>query len=111
VNRYSAAPERLRNRPAAARAFLLRRRLASAGDIAALHEYARRLKEEGREGLCDRWECDPEKSLRVRARIGDRRVLPLVKAFLKARIMNERGDLEGTLTDTPQGGILTAPTQ
>src|SRR6266511_3036018 len=48
---------------------------------------------------------------RVRARVGDRRVLRLVKAFLKAGIMNERGDLEETRTGTPQGGILTAPTQ
>ena len=48
---------------------------------------------------------------RVRARVGDRRVLRLVKAFLKAGIMNERGDFEETRTGTPQGGILTAPTQ
>src|SRR6266508_2911930 len=44
---------------------------------------------------------------RVRAQVGDRRVLRLVKAFLKAGIMNERGDLEETRTGTPQGGILS----
>jgi RNA-directed DNA polymerase len=44
---------------------------------------------------------------RVRARVADRRVLRLVKASLKAGIMNERGDLEETRTGTPQGGILS----
>lgn len=44
---------------------------------------------------------------RVRTRVADRRVLRLLKAFLKAGIMLERGDLEGTLTGTPQGGILS----
>ena len=44
---------------------------------------------------------------RVRARIGDKRVLRLVKAFLKAGIMTEHGDREETLTGTPQGGILS----
>jgi hypothetical protein len=38
-------------------------------------------------------------------------VLALIKAFLKAGIMTEHGDLEAQLTGTPQGGILTAPTQ
>jgi RNA-directed DNA polymerase len=44
---------------------------------------------------------------RVRARVADRRVLRLIKAFLKAGIMLEPGELEGTLTGTPQGGILS----
>ena len=44
---------------------------------------------------------------RVRERVADRRVLRLVKAFLKAGIMNEQGDLEETRTGTPQGGILS----
>lgn len=44
---------------------------------------------------------------RVRARIGDKRVLRLVKAFLKAGILTEHGDREETLTGTPQGGILS----
>jgi RNA-directed DNA polymerase len=44
---------------------------------------------------------------RVRKRIRDKRVLALVKAFLKAGIMNEQGRLKGTVTGTPQGGILS----
>jgi len=48
---------------------------------------------------------------RVRRRIADKRVLTLIKALLKAGIMTEQGDLEAQLTGTPQGGILTAPTQ
>ena len=44
---------------------------------------------------------------RVRVRIGDKRVLRLVKAFLKAGIMAEHGGLEQTVTGTPQGGILS----
>jgi len=44
---------------------------------------------------------------RLRARITDKRVGALVKAFLKAGIMTESGDREETLTGTPQGGILS----
>jgi RNA-directed DNA polymerase len=44
---------------------------------------------------------------RVRARIKDKRVLALVKAFLKAGVMTELGDVEDTATGTPQGGILS----
>lgn len=44
---------------------------------------------------------------RVRARIKDKRVLRLVKAFLKAGLLTELGDLEDTRTGTPQGGILS----
>ncbi|MCA1697522.1 MAG: group II intron reverse transcriptase/maturase [Actinobacteria bacterium] len=44
---------------------------------------------------------------RVRARIADKRVMALVKAFLKAGIMTELGDLENTVAGTPQGGILS----
>ena len=44
---------------------------------------------------------------RVRARIADKRVLGLVKAFLKAGILNEHGGLQAQLTSTPQGGILS----
>ena len=43
----------------------------------------------------------------VRSRIADKRVLSLVKAFLKAGIMSEHGGLEAQLTGTPQGGILS----
>ncbi len=44
---------------------------------------------------------------RLRARIKDRRVLALVKAFLKAGVMTHIGDREDSLTGTPQGGILS----
>ena len=44
---------------------------------------------------------------RVRARVKDKRVLRLVKAFLKAGILTELGEVEDTDTGTPQGGILS----
>lgn len=44
---------------------------------------------------------------RVRARIKDKRVLALVKAFLKAGVLTELGDRQDTHTGTPQGGILS----
>ncbi|MFI5067519.1 MAG: hypothetical protein ACHP9Z_26545, partial [Streptosporangiales bacterium] len=48
---------------------------------------------------------------RVRARVGDKRVLALVKAFLKAGILTEDGTLADTSAGSPQGSILTPPTQ
>ncbi|MDE0168346.1 MAG: reverse transcriptase domain-containing protein, partial [bacterium] len=44
---------------------------------------------------------------RVRDRIGDKRVLRLVKAFLKAGVLCEDGSRHRTITGTPQGGILS----
>jgi RNA-directed DNA polymerase len=44
---------------------------------------------------------------RVRERITDKRVLALVKAFLKAGIMTGSGDTEQAYAGTPQGGILS----
>jgi RNA-directed DNA polymerase len=44
---------------------------------------------------------------RVRARIADKRVLALVKSFLKAGIMPEAGQVRGTASGTPQGGIAS----
>jgi RNA-directed DNA polymerase len=44
---------------------------------------------------------------RVRARVGDKRVLVLVRAFLKAGILTEDGELEDTSAGTPQGSILS----
>ncbi len=44
---------------------------------------------------------------RVRERIGDKRVLALVKAFLKAGILSRETGLRETRTGTPQGGILS----
>src|SRR5258708_4674967 len=48
---------------------------------------------------------------RLRARIKDKRIGALVKAFLKSGVLTELGNREETLTGTPQGGILTPPTQ
>jgi RNA-directed DNA polymerase len=48
---------------------------------------------------------------RLRVRIKDKRTCALVKAFLKSGILTELGDREETRTGTPQGGILTPPTQ
>ena len=44
---------------------------------------------------------------RVRDRIGDKRVLALVKAFLTAGVLTEQGVNRQTVTGTPQGGILS----
>src|SRR6201998_406686 len=43
----------------------------------------------------------------VRARGKDKRVLALVKAFLKSGVLTELGEHRETLTGTPQGGILS----
>jgi RNA-directed DNA polymerase len=44
---------------------------------------------------------------RLRRRVGDKRVLALVKAFLKAGILGEDQVNRETRTGTPQGGILS----
>jgi RNA-directed DNA polymerase len=44
---------------------------------------------------------------RVRVRVKDKRVLALVKAFLKAGVLTETGQREDSFTGTPQGGILS----
>jgi RNA-directed DNA polymerase len=44
---------------------------------------------------------------RVRARVADKRVLGLVKAFLIAGILEKDGQIRSTKTGTPQGGILS----
>ena len=44
---------------------------------------------------------------RVRDRIGDKRVLGWVKAFLRAGVLTEEGVNRETTTGTPQGGILS----
>jgi RNA-directed DNA polymerase len=49
----------------------------------------------------------PALMARVRARVGDKRVVTLVKAFLKAGILREDGALEDTSAGTPQGSILS----
>ena len=44
---------------------------------------------------------------RVRKRVGDKRVLSLVKAFLKSDILGEDRQLRESSTGAPQGGILS----
>src|SRR4051794_25759208 len=44
---------------------------------------------------------------RVRRRVGDKRVLGWVTAFLRAGILSEEGLSRETITGTPQGGILS----
>jgi RNA-directed DNA polymerase len=44
---------------------------------------------------------------RVAARISDRRVLALVRAFLASGLLTETGISRATFTGTPQGGILS----
>jgi RNA-directed DNA polymerase len=48
---------------------------------------------------------------RVRLRIADKRVLALIKSFLKAGVMSADGRIRNSDTGTPQGGIMTPPTQ
>lgn len=43
----------------------------------------------------------------VRRRIGDKRVLNLIKAFLKSGVLSEDGVTRETYAGTPQGGILS----
>jgi RNA-directed DNA polymerase len=45
---------------------------------------------------------------RMRGRIGDKRVLGLVKAFLKSGILGEDGELRESATGAPQGGLCSA---
>jgi RNA-directed DNA polymerase len=44
---------------------------------------------------------------RVRSRVGDKRVLAVVKAFLHAGVLGEDGTMRDSTTGTPQGGILS----
>jgi RNA-directed DNA polymerase len=45
---------------------------------------------------------------RVRARVKDKRVLALVKAFLRSGVLTELGDRRDTTTGTPQGSLCSA---
>jgi RNA-directed DNA polymerase len=44
---------------------------------------------------------------RIRRRVGDRRVLALLKAFLKAGVLTEAGGTSDSRMGTPQGGIIS----
>jgi RNA-directed DNA polymerase len=44
---------------------------------------------------------------RIRERVSDKRILGLVKAFLRAGLLSEGGLHRRTITGTPQGGVLS----
>jgi RNA-directed DNA polymerase len=44
---------------------------------------------------------------RVRLRLADKRVLALIKAFLKAGVMSADGMVRDSTSGTPQGGSAT----
>ena len=78
--------------------------------VAEVHHFASRSYEwivEGDIKACFDEISHPALMDRVRARIEDKRVLALVKAFLKAGILIEDGTLSDTDAGTPQGSILS----
>jgi RNA-directed DNA polymerase len=82
----------------------------SPGRIAEIHQFASRSYEwvlEGDIEACFDMIDHPALMGRVRDRVGDKRVLALVKAFLRSGILGEDGELRSTNTGTPQGGILS----
>ena len=79
--------------------------------VAEVHHFASRSYEwivEGDIKACFDEISHPALMDRVRNRIGDKRVLALVKAFLKAGILCEDGTESDTDTGTPQGGLCAA---
>jgi RNA-directed DNA polymerase len=46
----------------------------------------------------------------VAERVTDRKVLRLVRGFLRAGIVAQHGGFAASLTGTPQGGVATPPT-
>ncbi len=88
--------------------FRPRRRAQDA--IAEIHQFASRSYEWVLEGDIEAcFDMIDHAALmdRVRRRVGDKRVLGLVKAFLRSGILGEDGHLRNTTTGTPQGGILS----
>jgi RNA-directed DNA polymerase len=74
--------------------------------VAEIHHFASRSYEwivEGDIKACFDEISHPALLARVRERVGDKRVLALVKAFLKAGILLEDGTLSDTDAGTPQG--------
>jgi len=79
--------------------------------VAEIHHFASRSYEwivEGDIKACFDEISHPALLERVRRRVGDKRVLALVKAFLKAGILSEDGTLTDTSAGTPQGGLCAA---
>ena len=88
--------------------FRPRRRAQDA--IAEIHQFASRSYEWVFEGDIEACfdEIDHTALMdRVRRRIGDKRILAVVKAFLHAGILGEDGQMRTTTSGTPQGGILS----
>ena len=88
--------------------FRPRRRVQDA--IAEIHFYTSRSYEwivEGDIKACFDEISHTDLMDRVRARIGDKRVMDLVKAFLKAGILGEDQVERASITGAPQGGILS----
>ena len=88
--------------------FRPRRRAQDA--IAEIHQFASRSYEWVLEGDIEAcFDMIDHTALmgRVRRRVGDKRVLGLVKAFLRSGILGEDGQLRNTATGTPQGGIFS----
>jgi RNA-directed DNA polymerase len=79
--------------------------------VAEIHHFASRSYERIVEGdikSCFDEISHPVLMARVRRRVGDKRVLALVKAFLKAGILTEDGTLTDTSAGTPQGALCAA---
>ena len=78
--------------------------------IAEIHHYTSRSYEwvvEGDIKACFDEIAHAPLLVRVGVRIGDKRVLGLVKAFLKSGILGEDGELRASDIGAPQGGILS----
>ena len=78
--------------------------------IAEIHQFTTRCYEWVLDGDIDACFDSIDHSalmVRVRRRVGDKRVLALVTAFLRAGILSEVGFVRNSSTGTPQGGILS----
>jgi RNA-directed DNA polymerase len=78
--------------------------------IAEIHQFTSRSYEwvlEGDIEACFDMIDHPALMDRVRSRVGDKRVLAVVKAFLHAGVLGEDGTMRDSTTGTPQGGILS----
>jgi RNA-directed DNA polymerase len=88
--------------------FRPRRRAQDA--IAEIHQFTSRSYEwvlEGDIEACFDMIDHPALMDRVRRRVGNKRVLAVVKAFLHAGVLGEDGIMRDSTTGTPQGGILS----